>query len=108
MSIELSAPIALYFTSENTHDPSVLEQCFALEAVVHDEGRAIEGLDAIKAWRMETARKYNHTVEPISVSYQKGKTIVTAKVTGDFPGSPISLDHVFELDDDKIIALEIH
>jgi hypothetical protein len=108
MTVELSGPIELYFTSENVHDPSILEQCFALDAVVHDEGTTIEGLDAIKAWRIETARKYNHTVEPISVSYQKGKTIVTARVTGDFPGSPISLDHVFELDDDKIIALEIH
>jgi hypothetical protein len=33
---------------------------------------------------------------------------VTGKVTGNFPGSPINLDHIFEIDDDgKIVALEL-
>ena len=107
MTIELSGPIEIYFISENAHDPSALEQCFASNAVVHDEGKMIQGLDAIRDWRTETAKKYNHSVEPISVSNQNGKTIVTARVTGDFPGSPINLNHIFELAGDRIIALEI-
>jgi hypothetical protein len=37
-----------------------------------------------------------------------GKTVVTAKVSGNFPGSPLNLDHVFELHGDKIASLEIH
>ncbi len=107
-SIQLPNPIQLYFTSENAHDVSALELCFAADAVVQDEGRTIRGLDAITAWRMETGRKYNHTVEPLTTINRDGKCIVTGKVTGNFPGSPISLDHIFEMNGDgKIVALEL-
>ena len=71
-------------------------------------GGLIRGLDAITAWRMETGRKYNHTVEPLTTINRDGKCIVTGKVTGNFPGSPISLDHIFEMNGDgKIVALEL-
>jgi len=43
-------------------------QCKASSASAAAPRRIV--VDAIKAWRMETARQYNHTVEPISVSYQ--------------------------------------
>ena len=75
--------------------------------MVRDEGRTIKGIAAIKAWRNETGGKYPHAVEPLSVTERDGKTVVTAKVSGNFPGSP-NLDHVFELHGDKIASLEIH
>jgi hypothetical protein len=31
-----------------------------------------------------------------------------ARLTGNFPGSSVELDHVFTLEDGKIISLEIH
>jgi hypothetical protein len=30
-----------------------------------------------------------------------------AEVSGDFPGSPVNLEHIFRLDGDKIASLEI-
>jgi hypothetical protein len=107
MSIELPAPIELYFASENTHDPSAIEMCFAADAIVHDEGKTITGVKAIKAWRVETGEKYHHTIEPLSVSAVGGKVIVRGEISGQFPGSPIRLDHVFEIENGRIIALEI-
>ena len=59
-----------------------------------DEGQTIRGLRASQAWRLETAKK-------------DGKTVVSTKLTGDFPGSPITLDFVFTLEGGKIAALEI-
>ena len=35
------------------------------------------------------------------------KTIVTSRLTGNFPGSPIEVRFVFRLDGDKIASLEI-
>ena len=35
------------------------------------------------------------------------ETIVATKLSGDFPGSPIKLDFVFQLKDGKISSLEI-
>ncbi|MCC7250543.1 MAG: hypothetical protein IT540_01565 [Hyphomicrobium sp.] len=67
----------------------------------------MRGLGAIKAWRTETGRKYDHTIEPLAVADQDGQVLVTCKVTGNFPGSPINLDHIFKIEGDRIVALEI-
>jgi hypothetical protein len=107
MSISLRPPIDLYFTSVNAHDPSAIDRCFAAGAVVRDEGKAITGVAAIRAWRTETGEKYHHTVEPLSVSTRDGKVVVTGKVSGSFPGSPIELKHIFEIEDGRIVSLEI-
>src|SRR5262245_7579460 len=117
MSIQLPAPIDLYFSidllyfsyfsSENAHNPTAIAKCFAADAIVRDEGKTIKGVAAIKAWRIETGRKYHHNVEPLSVSTRDGKVVVRGKVSGSFPGSPINLDHVFQIEGGQITALEI-
>jgi hypothetical protein len=107
MSIKLPKPIDVYFASENAHDATALDTCFAAHAIVRDEGKTIEGLPAIKAWRIETGRKYSHTVEPLAMSERDGKVIVSGKVSGNFPGSPVTLDHAFEIEAGRIVRLEI-
>jgi hypothetical protein len=107
MDITLPAPIDVYFASENAHDPSVIDRCFAADPIVRDEGRTIKGIAAIKAWRAETGEKYHHSIEPLAFVTRDGGVVVTAKVSGDFPGSPVTLGHIFELEDGKIVSLEI-
>ena len=107
MAIALPQAIELYFSSENAHDPAALEQCVAPDAVVRDEHKTISGLAAIKAWRVETGRKYSHTVEPVAVCERDGAVVVTGIVSGNFPGSPLNLDHAFHLKGRKIVTLEI-
>jgi hypothetical protein len=48
-----------------------------------------------------------HTVEPLASAQKDAKTIVTNRVTGNFPGSPIDLQFIFGLDGNKIASLEI-
>jgi len=103
----LPKPIALYIAAENSGDTEALTKCFAENAVVRDENQTIEGLDTLKKWKAETKRKYQHTIEPLSSVQSDGKTIVTNRLTGNFPGSPIELEFVFTLDRDKIVSLEI-
>ena len=103
----LPKPIALYVAAENSGDANLLDQCFAENAVVKDEGQTIEGLAAIKKWKAETKKKYQHTIEPLACTQKDGKTIVTNRLTGNFPGSPIELEFVFALDGNKIAALDI-
>jgi len=107
MPLPLPQPIELFMASENTHDLEALADCFAAHATVRDEGQTKQGLKAIKGWRLETRKKYRHTVEPLAVVARDGKTVVRTKLTGDFPGSPIALDFVFTLEGGKIAALEI-
>jgi hypothetical protein len=107
MSIQLPPPLESYFASENADDTTAIDGCFATNATVRDEGRNIKGIAEIKAWRVETGEKYHHSVEPLAVSAQDGKVVVTGRVSGNFPGSPIMLDHIFEIKGGKIVSLEI-
>jgi hypothetical protein len=107
MSIRLPAAIDLYFSSENAYDASAIDRCFVGDAIVRDEGKIIKGVAAIKTWRLETGGKYHHAVEPIALSTRGGKVVVASRVSGDFPGSPINLDHIFEIEGDRIVSLEI-
>jgi hypothetical protein len=107
MNINMPAPLEAYFVSENTHDTSAIEGCFASSAAVRDEGRSIKGIAAIKAWRVEAAEKYQHSVEPLAASTRDGKVVVRGRVSGNFPGSPTTLDHIFEIEGGKIVSLEI-
>jgi hypothetical protein len=107
MSVDLPTPIAHYITAENRGDTDALSQCFAEHAIVRDEGQTIEGLAAIKRWKAETRKKYRHTIEPLVSAQEDDKIVVTNRLTGNFPGSPIELEFVFTLDGDKIVSLEI-
>jgi hypothetical protein len=107
MSIKLPTPLESYFASENAHDTSAIEGCFVANATLRDEGRNIKGIAEIKAWRVETSEKYHHSVEPLAVSTRDGKVVVTGRVSGNFTGSPITLDHIFEIEGGKIVSLEI-
>jgi hypothetical protein len=108
MSIQLPPPIALYVKLENAGDTETLSECFAPNAIVRDEGRTYEGLAAITAWKAATKQKYHHTVTPLEVAQEHGKTVLTATLTGDFPGSPVTVKFAFVLEAGKILSLEIH
>jgi hypothetical protein len=107
MDINLPVPVAIYLAAENQGHTEIVAQCFTQRAVVRDEGQTIEGLAAIKQSEAETKRKYQHTIEPLTSAQKDGKIIVTDRLTGNFPGSPIELEFVFTLDGDKIASLEM-
>jgi hypothetical protein len=46
-------------------------------------------------------------VEVLDVAQTDGRTIVTGRVSGDFPNSPIQLHYVFSVNGGKIERLEI-
>jgi hypothetical protein len=106
MTPKLPKPIAAYFTADKG-DSEAMAQCFIQDAVVKDEGHTYSGLAAIKRWKTETSTKYTYTSEPFASEQKNGKTVVTSRLTGNFPGSPINLRFFFGLDGDKIATLEI-
>ena len=108
MSLDLPDLLTRFFAAENGSDAESLGACFADHAVVQDEGRTIEGVAAIEQWMRDAKKKYQHTVEPIEVVQRGGRTVVRARVSGTFPNSPVNLDHVFEIEGNKIASLEIH
>lgn len=105
--MHLPRPIEIYFASDRARNAETLATCFAADAMVRDEGHTYEGLAAIKAWKVEASRKYEYTVEPLEAVQREGKTVVTARVAGNFPGSPVTLSFIFALEHDMIASLEI-
>jgi hypothetical protein len=102
----LPSPIKEYFSADR-HDAEAVASCFTDSAVVVDESRTWVGRDGIREWKKSTTTKYRYTSEPIGSQEKDGKIVVTSRLTGNFPGSPVELRYVFELDGDKISSLEI-
>src|SRR5260370_328650 len=107
MPVDLPSPIAAFIAAENGDDPEAVARCFTARAVVRDEHQTIEGLAAIMQWKAETKRKYQHRIEPLACAAADGNVIVTNRLTGNFPGSPIEVRFIFRLEGDKIASLEI-
>jgi ketosteroid isomerase-like protein len=99
-------PATEYFAAANTDDADCVAACFAEDAVVRDEGGDIHGRSAIRAWAEEVRRKYDFHAEVIAVEEAAGRTVVTAHLTGDFPGNPVDLTYRFKFGP-EITALEI-
>ena len=107
MSLSLPKPIAEYFAAEQAGDAAQLARCFVPDGVVHDEGGTFTGSVAIERWNAVARAKYHHTVTPIRSTVRNGATIVVGRVAGDFPNSPIEIDHIFRLDGGRISSLDI-
>ncbi|MBK5959249.1 polyketide cyclase [Rhodoplanes elegans] len=104
--LDLPAPIAAYFNTD-MRDSAAAAGCFAPDAVVEDEGHTYAGIAEIRRWKDESSAKYDYTSEPIRSESKDGLTVVTSRVTGNFPGSPIDLRYVFRVEGDRITSLEI-
>jgi len=104
--IHLPPPIADYFAAD-TSDASEVARCFSESAVVIDERREHRGRPAITRWKAEATAKYHYTSEARAVDVSGPDVTVTARVTGDFTGSPVDLRYRFTLEGASIARLEI-
>jgi hypothetical protein len=57
--------------------------------------------------RRRPRRKYRYVMEPLDASVSENIVKLRARLTGDFPGSPVELDYTFTVANDKITSLEI-
>lgn len=105
-TLQLPLPISNYFAADSV-DSEAAAKCFTENAVVKDEAHTHTGRAAIRQWKEEVSKKYQYTNEPLTCEEQAGRTVVTTRVAGSFPGSPVDLRFCFELDGDEIASLEI-
>src|SRR5262245_12991103 len=106
MTLDLPKPVAAYFSAD-TQDSDAVAQCFTATAVVRDEGHTYRGREAIKQWKADVSTKYEYMIEPFACEQKGEKLVVTSRLTGNFPGSPVNLRFFFGLEGDKIASLEI-
>lgn len=106
-SVSLPAPIAAYWVAANAGHVDEAAAWFAPHAVVHDEHQQHATPEAIRAWIAGSTRKYSPIVVPLRVAQEKNAHHITARVSGNFSGSPLELDYLFVVENGKISSLTV-
>jgi len=105
--MKLPGLIDNYIRASNAHDVKSILLCFSEDTVVRDEGETLRGKKAIEGWISKTIEKYKFQFKPLSVKEDGGEVVVSVKVSGTFPGSPVTLDYHFKIENEKILSLVI-
>ncbi len=105
--MKLPTPLQTYFDADKAGGETAPVVAFTPDAVVTDEGRTHVGHAAIETWWRAAKTQYRHTAEPCGLVEEGGLTLVRARVTGQFPGSPALLTFAFRIADGRIAALRI-
>ena len=106
MDTKLPPVIAAFFHAHNTGETASFNQLFTDDAVVSDEAHEYRGV-GIKAWIDGAIAKYKPFANVIDLAQASEQTIATARVTGNFPGSPAQIRYKFILKNGRIAALAI-
>lgn len=107
MTMTLPEAIERYFIACNSNDAGLLASCFVEDAVVRDENAEHRGHAAIANWLREAQRRYDYRAMPLDTSGSGAAVCVRARISGSFPGSPIELNHRFDLTRGRISTLVI-
>ena len=103
----LPAAVTRYLEAANQFNALVAADCFTAEATVHDENQDRVGRDAIRAWVAATSRKYRPAFTVMRAAVDGDAVSLSVAVSGQFPGSPVTLDYQLRLRDGKIASLTI-
>lgn len=97
--------IQRYFDVATSPDQEVWFDLFADDVVIEDDGRTHRGIAEVRAWRSDVP-SVSYAVTDVTTD--DGYPVATAAITGDFPGSPITLRyHFIDIDDEQIRHLAI-
>ena len=105
--MELPKVVERFIETQHSHDSKAFADCFAETAIVHDEGRTHNGKEEIQRWIEHSMSAYKSQLEPLNYEQSESKGILTANVSGTFPGSPIALKFNFGLKDGLIDSLKV-
>jgi hypothetical protein len=107
MSLALPPAIADYVAANARLDLDGMMKTFAAEAVFLDNGKRVEGHDAIRGLLKEMVVDLKAIFTPDAVRHEGSAVVVEGPAHGDFPGSPIRFTYRVELDGDAIKTMEV-
>ena len=107
MALDVPEPVAEYLAAEEAKDADALSRCFTEDGTVHHEGQDYHGRNSIRQCKQAADVNYLYVLQTVNVHTFGDLVTVRARLTGEFPGSPVELDHIFKLSNDKIASLEI-
>jgi len=105
--MELHKVTERFIETQNNHDSEAYVACFTDTAVVHDEGKIHNGKEEILRWIEHTNKEYQSSMEPLTYEVSGPNVLLTARVSGTFPGSPLVLRFHLVLKGDLIDSLKV-
>lgn len=105
--MNLPKVLADLVAAQNRFDAPAYASCFSDTAVVFDEGKIYTGKTAIGEWIDASNRTYKSVMRPLSISHEGKTTVLSAEVSGTFPGSPLVLKFHFEIKGELIEGLKV-
>ena len=93
--------------AQNSFDSLAYANLFSETSVVHDEGKTHNGRKEVEQWIAEANEKYKSIMEPVEYTQKGNQGVLTANVSGTFPGSPIVLKFNVEINDGMIQSLKV-
>lgn len=105
--MELTKLITRFIEAQNNLDSRAYVECFTDSAIVHDEGKVHNGKGEILQWIERANEQYQSFMKPLQYEGAGTNAVLTAEVSGTFPGSPIVLHFNFGLKDDLIDSLKV-
>jgi ketosteroid isomerase-like protein len=107
MTATLTEIVAAYVEAYNARNREAAAACFSEDALVHDEGKDHRGQKEIREWTRETIEKYQPVLTPWKGEGSDRKAVVAMTVSGNFPGSPVTLSFHFTIENGRIAELSI-
>ena len=105
--MNLPKVISALVTAQNEFDSAAYANCFTETAIVRDEGKVHTGRTEIEHWIDESNEKYRSTMKPLDYQQNGTSGVLSAEVSGTFPGTPLKLQFHFEIIDGLIQSLKV-
>lgn len=103
--MDLPKVVAELVKTQNNFDSVAYAECFTETAVVFDEGKTHTGRKEIENWIEKANKKYQATMKPLE--YSEIEHTLKTEVSGNFPGSPVTMTYYYEFEDELIQSLKI-
>ncbi|MDO1450476.1 nuclear transport factor 2 family protein [Rhodocytophaga aerolata] len=99
--------IAELVKAQNNQDSIAYANCFSETALVYDEGKNHHGKKEIQEWIAQANQTFKTVMKPIGYTGTATSGVLSAEISGSFPGSPLVLNYHLELKDGLIESLKI-
>ena len=105
--MNLPKVVADLVATQNSFDSVAYANCFSETAVVFDEGKTHNGKKEIEHWIADANERYEATMKPVSFEEKETESLLMAKTSGNFEGSPILLNYHLRIADGLIQSLKV-
>lgn len=91
--------------AQNNFDNRAFANCFTETAVVYDEGKTHHGRIEIENWIAKANTEFKTQMNLLE--YNERENILSAEISGTFPGSPVVLNYHLKIFDGLIQSMKI-